>query len=156
MPTIILETQIKAKAEICYNLSLSVDLHKASTQKTGEYIVAGVKSGMMKLGETVTWKAKHFGLWQELSTQISDATPFIYFKDVMIKGAFKSMEHEHFFEEKQTETLMKDVFKFSSPLGILGKLFNTLILKRYMTDFLMERNEMIKKIAETEDWKKYM
>ncbi|HLO44072.1 MAG TPA: hypothetical protein VK175_07060 [Leadbetterella sp.] len=43
MPTIILETQIKASVEICYKLSLSVDLHQLSTNKTGEHIVDGVK-----------------------------------------------------------------------------------------------------------------
>ena len=81
MPTIILETKIKAPAEICYKLSLSVDLHQLSTSKTGEHIVDGVKFGVMKLGEFVTWRAKHFGIWQNLSTKITNAEPNILFKD---------------------------------------------------------------------------
>jgi hypothetical protein len=62
MSKIILETSIKSSAEICYKLSLSVDLHKKSTSKTGEHIVNGVHDGIMKLNDTVTWRAKHFGI----------------------------------------------------------------------------------------------
>lgn len=43
---------------------------------------------------------------------------------------------------------MRDVFVFESPLGIIGKLFNWLILKKYMTQFLVERNKVIKDEAE--------
>ncbi|HTK20200.1 MAG TPA: hypothetical protein VL442_11820 [Mucilaginibacter sp.] len=43
---------------------------------------------------------------------------------------------------------MKDVFEFESPLGILGKIFNKLILTRNMTDLLKERNRVIKEAAE--------
>jgi hypothetical protein len=36
MSVIFLETHIKAKTEVCYKLSLNVDLHQVSTNKTGE------------------------------------------------------------------------------------------------------------------------
>lgn len=152
MPTIILETEIKAKAEICYKLSLSVDLHQLSTSKTGEHIVDGVKFGVMKLGAFVTWRAKHFGIWQKLSTKITKAEPYTFFTDEMIKGAFKSMKHEHYFKENGDYTMMKDVFVFSSPFGILGKVFNYLILTNYMKKLLIERNLTIKEIAESGRW----
>jgi len=110
MPTIILQIKIKATAEICYKLSLSVDLHQLSTSKTGEHIVDGVKFGVMKLGDFVTWRAKHFGIWQNLSTKITNAEPYTFFKDEMIKAAFKSMKHEHYFKENGDYTTMKDIF----------------------------------------------
>lgn len=75
MPTIILETQIKATAELCYKLSLSVDLHQLSTNKTGEHIIDGIQFGAMKLGDFVTWRAKHFGIWQNLTTKITKTEP---------------------------------------------------------------------------------
>lgn len=156
MPTIILETQIKAKAEICYKLSLSVDLHQVSTSKTGEHIVDGVKFGIMKLGNFVTWRAKHFGTWQNLTTKITKTEPHSFFTDEMMQGAFKSMKHEHYFKEDGNYTTMKDVFVFKSPFGILGKVFNYLILTNYLKKFLVERNETIKKIAESEQWKDFV
>lgn len=156
MPTIILETKIKATSELCYKLSLSVDLHQLSTSKTGEHIVDGVKFGVMKLGDFVTWRAKHFGIWQNLSTKITNTEPYSFFTDEMIKGAFKSMKHEHYFKENGDSTLMKDVFVFSSPFGILGKVFNYLILTNYMKKLLIERNLTIKEIAESGRWGEFV
>jgi ligand-binding SRPBCC domain-containing protein len=155
MSKIELETQINNIPEICFKLSLNVDIHQLSTKKSSEYIVDGVKSGIMKLGDSVTWKAKHFGIWQTLTTKITEAKEPNYFVDEMQKGAFKSMKHEHHFIENEAGTLMIDIFHFESPLGIFGKIFNSLILKKYMSRFLIERNQIIKKIAESENWVTY-
>jgi ligand-binding SRPBCC domain-containing protein len=156
MSIIFLETCIKATPEVCYKLSLNVDLHQVSTSKTGEHIVAGVQKGIMQLGDTVTWKAKHFGIWQTLTTEITEAQPYSYFVDEMRKGAFKSMRHEHHFTEGDGFTIMKDVFIFCSPFGFLGRIFNTLILENYMKQFLIERNHTIKLIAESDGWKEFV
>jgi hypothetical protein len=48
---------------------------------------------------------------------------------------------------------MKDVFEFGAPLGLLGRLANKLVLTKYLTRFLVERNDLIKEYAETEKWK---
>jgi hypothetical protein len=48
---------------------------------------------------------------------------------------------------------MKNVFEFESPAGILGKLFNRLVLINYMRNLLVERNKTIKEFAETGKWK---
>ena len=74
----------------------------------------------------------------------------------MIKGAFKSMKHEHFFKEDGDYTTMKDIFVFSSPFGILGKVFNYLILTNYMKKLLTERNLTIKEIAESGRWREFV
>jgi len=67
MPLIRLETYINAPIERCFDLSLSVDLHRHSVAQTREHPVAGVTSGVMKLGDTVTWEAIHFGIKQRYS-----------------------------------------------------------------------------------------
>jgi ligand-binding SRPBCC domain-containing protein len=72
----------------------------------------------------------------------------------MVKGAFKSMAHEHIFEAKGDRTLMIDVFEFESPFGPIGRLFNALFLENYMRKLLTERNEVIKRVAESEEWRK--
>lgn len=150
MPTLLLNTPINATPEICYKLSLNVDLHKISTSKTGEHILDGVTHGIMGLGDSVTWKARHFGIWQTLTTKITLAKPYSLFVDEMTQGAFKSMKHEHYFESTDNGTLMKDIFSFESPYGLAGKLFNLLILEKYMRSFLAERNQIIKEVAESE------
>lgn len=153
MPKITLETQINAPIQICYDLALSVDLHQLSTAKTGERIVSGVSEGVMKLGESVTWRAKHFGVWQELTSKITESQSPNYLVDEMQKGIFKSLRHEHYFLQENQTTIMKDVFMFESPLGFLGKIANKVILERYLTSFLQERNLVIKQIAESGKWR---
>jgi len=148
MPTIQLETRINAPIEKVFDLARSIDLHMESTKQTGEKAIAGKTSGLIELGETVTWRAKHFGIWQTLTSKITEFDRPDYFVDEMVQGAFKSFRHKHHFSSIDNQTLMKDVFVFESPLGVLGSLFNWLILKGYMTTLLTKRNKVIKKAAE--------
>jgi ligand-binding SRPBCC domain-containing protein len=141
MPIIKLETNINASPEVCYKLSLNVDLHQLSTSSTQEYIVDGVRSGIMQKGDFATWRARHFGIWQTLSTKISQEDRYEFFVDEMTKGTFKSMRHEHYFTLNSDGTTMRDIFIFESPLGILGKLFNLIILENYMRNLLIERTK---------------
>jgi ligand-binding SRPBCC domain-containing protein len=149
MPTIELLTEIDAPIAKVFDLARSIDLHLESTKQTGEQAIAGRTRGLIELGETVTWRAKHFGIWQNLTSKITDFNFPYFFADEMVKGAFKSFRHEHHFSVIETGTLMQDKFVFESPLGILGQLANQLFLKKYMTDLLLERNRVIKIHAET-------
>jgi len=47
---------------------------------------------------------------------------------------------------------MRDVFVFESPYGVLGKIFNVITLKAYMTSLLTQSNEVIKQVAESNNW----
>ena len=148
MPKIELTTIINAPIETCFDLARSIDVHIESTKQTGEQAVAGRTSGLIELGETVTWRAKHFGMWQTLTSEITDFDKPNFFADELVKGAFKSFRHEHYFLARNGQTLMKDVFIFESPYGILGRLFNRMVLTKYMTSLLIKRNGVIKAVAE--------
>jgi ligand-binding SRPBCC domain-containing protein len=156
MPLITLDTKINAPAERCFYLSLSVDLHKASTAGTNEEAIAGVTSGLMKKNDRVTWRAKHFGIVQHLTTVIPEYDPPHFFISRMVKGTFKKIEHKHIFNEEAGVTTMRDEFLFEAPMGILGQLASALVLTRYMRTLLEKRNDLIKRVAESEEWKKYL
>lgn len=148
MPKIIIHTQIHAEREKVFDLARSIDLHQVSAQHTNEKAIAGRTSGLIELNETVTWRAKHLGFYQELTVKITAFDWPNYFVDEMVQGAFKSFVHTHQFEETPQGTLMTDIFDYQSPLGILGKVADVLFLKRYMSKFLIKRNEVIKLYAE--------
>ncbi len=152
MVKIELETLIEAPIERVFDLARSIDLHKSSTKKTNEEAVAGKTAGLIEFGETVTWRAKHFGLYQKLTVQVTAFDKPNVFEDRMIKGAFKHMRHVHRFSQLDSSTKMIDEFEFTSPFGLLGKLANQLFLKKYMTTFLIEKNLELKRVAESEDW----
>lgn len=148
MPLIYISTSIKAPIQIVYDLSRSIDFHQESASKSREKAIAGRTSGLIELNETVTWSAVHFGIRQQLTTKITEMESPTYFVDEMVKGAFKSIRHEHHFSFQEGKTTMVDKFYFESPFGIIGKLVNAVILTKYMTKFLFERNEAIKFTAE--------
>jgi ligand-binding SRPBCC domain-containing protein len=156
MPLIYLETMINASPQLVFDLSRSVDLHKASMTHHREEIVDGIRSGLMNKGDTVTWMAKHFGRSRTLKVKLTDVQPPTFFVDEMIEGDFKKMRHEHAFRSVENRTLMIDRFIFETPFGIVGKLINFLFLKNYMTRLLLERNVVIKGIAESNRWKQYL
>lgn len=149
MSTIYLNTVIKADIHYVFDLARNIDLHQQSTSKSHEKAIAGRTSGLIEENETVTWRAKHLGVYQNLTTKIISMEKPVQFIDVMQKGAFKSMRHCHIFKTVNGKTLMTDIFEFESPLGIIGKLFNTVFLTGYLRKFLLNRNEMIKTIAES-------
>jgi ligand-binding SRPBCC domain-containing protein len=125
MPTIILHTAIHSTLQICFDLSCSIDVHVRSTAQTNERAIAGRMNGLIGLGETVTWEAVHFlGMKQQLTSKITAMDVPFHFRDKQVKGIFKSMKHDHYFEQKDAFVLMNDIFVFESPLGIFGKLAN--------------------------------
>ena len=150
MPTIHLETLIVASPERCFDLSLSVDLHRHSVAHTRERPIAGVASGIMRLGDTVTWEAVHFGVKQHLTTKITAYERPRYFIDEMIQGIFRELKHHHAFIPEPAGTLMIDTFTFRAPLGILGRVAEALVLTRYMRRLLLTRNRYLKQVAEAD------
>lgn len=149
MARIYLETLINADIQVVFDLARDIDLHQQSTSKTHEKAIAGRISGLIEENETVTWRAKHLGVYQTLTTKIISMEKPNHFTDEMQEGAFKSMHHQHIFKAANGKTLMIDIFDFESPLGIIGKMFSKLFLKNYLKNFLLERNQLIKATAES-------
>jgi ligand-binding SRPBCC domain-containing protein len=153
MPKIELTTIIDAPVELCFDLARNIDLHKISTEGTDEEAIDGVTTGLIGRDEFVTWRARHFGITQQLTSKITAFERPNYFRDEMTKGVFRSIKHDHLFEANGSITEMKDIFEFEAPYGILGQLFNALFLYSYLRSLLERRNRIIKEVAEFGKWK---
>lgn len=157
MPTIELITRVAAPIERCFDLSRSIDLHQHSLGSSSERAVAGVTTGLIGPGESVTWEATHFGVRQRLTSRITAFDRPRHFRDSMMAGAFRQFDHDHWFEpDGAAGTIVRDVFDFAAPLGILGRLAEAAFLTRYMRRLLMERNAVIKHVAESDKWRAYL
>ncbi|MDH6254405.1 ligand-binding SRPBCC domain-containing protein [Chryseobacterium sp. H1D6B] len=148
MSEIYIETCVKADIHKVFDLARDIDLHQQSVSKSREKAIAGRTSGLIEENETVTWRAKHLGVYQTHTSKIVSMEKPYQFTDIMLEGTFKSLKHQHIFKEKEGFTLMIDKFEFESPFGIIGKLFNRFFLTNYLRNFLLERNAVIKKTAE--------
>jgi len=155
MPVLTLTTEVAADVETVFDLARSVDLHVESTSQTNEKAVAGRTSGLIELGESVTWEATHFFVRQRLMVSIAQFDRPNHFRDSMVSGAFARFDHDHHFTVCDIGTLMTDTLDFTSPYGIFGKLANWLFVTRHMCKLLEGRNQLIKSIAETGDVERF-
>ena len=149
MPTLELATLIDAPLERVFDLARDIGLHATSMQGYAERPVAGVTTGLIGPGQTVTWKATHFGLPFRLTSRITAFAAPRHFRDEMVAGPFKRFVHDHLFEPAGAGTLMRDVFDYEAPCAGLGRLADRLFLRRHMLRLLEERNAAIKRAAES-------
>lgn len=147
---------IAAPPARCFDLARSIELHLDSTGATSERAIAGRTSGLLELGESVTWQARHFGVRQKLTSRISIADRPNHFRDSKVRGAFASFDHDHYFTRDRDGTIMRDVFDYRAPFGPLGILVERLVLTKYMQRFLVARAHVVKRVAESEEWRNYL
>jgi ligand-binding SRPBCC domain-containing protein len=157
VPSIELITHIAAPPERCFDLSRNIDLHQHSMGASGERAVAGVTAGLIGMGESVTWEARHFGVRQRLTSRITAYERPRHFQDAMVAGAFQRFDHDHWFDpDGAGGTVVRDVFDYEAPLGVLGRIAEAAFLTRYMRRLLAERNAVVTRVAESGEWRRYL
>jgi len=149
MPQIEIVTDIRASPEQCFDLSRDLDLHLQSMAHTSERAVAGRTTGLIEMGERVTWRGRHFGFVHEHTSQITAFDRPKHFRDEMVRGRFERFVHDHYFEPTTYGTRMRDVLRFASPLGVLGRVVDAVILTRYLARLLQKRHAIVQQVAES-------
>lgn len=144
------EIWVRAPIDVCFDAARDVGLHPRTVwPKTRERALPGGRmTGLMEKGETVVFEAVHFGVRQRLVSVVEQYERPSFFVDRMRKGAFRYMVHRHEFREAEGGTYVRDVLEFASPLGVFGRLFDKLVLRRYMRAFILYRQKELKRIIE--------
>lgn len=153
MPTLHLTSFIAAPRDIVFDLNRNVSLHKISMEHVKEEAVGGITSGLINKDDTVTWKGKHLMKTRFFTSKITEMKPYETFTDKMIKGDFKSFEHQHFFKPADNGTIVIDIINYETPYGFIGELVNKFYLNTYLEKLISHRNEVIKQYAETDKWR---
>ena len=148
MTRIKIRTKINAPIQTVFDISREIYVHQKSASPTKETAIDGITSGLINYNETVTWRGKHFGFYLTHKSRITAMNLYDYFVDEMEDGKFKSFRHEHLFIEKNGLTVMKDKIHYEVPYGVFGELFDFLFLKNHMINFVLERNKVLKDLAE--------
>lgn len=123
-----------------FDLSCSIDAHTASMADSREEAVAGTTSGLISLGEEVTWRATHFGVPIRMTSRITAMDAPRSFVDEQVRGPFRHFRHVHEFTEDAGGTTMVDRIEFAAPFGPLGRLVERLVLARYLERLIEKRN----------------
>ena len=156
MPRIELTLLVAAPQSRCFDLARSIEAHVQSTTATGERAIGGRTTGLLGLGDEVTWRARHLGFSQDLTSRITAFERPLHFRDSMVRGAFARFDHDHYFESVNGDTLLRDVFDYRAPLGPLGWLAERLFLTAYMRRFLLTRMRALKALAESDGWVRFV
>ena len=149
MPTIVIETPIRAPIEQCFDLARDVRVHAESAAFSSERVVEpGLTEGLLKLGDIVAFEGRHFGIRQRFVAKITALDRPARFVDEMIEGTFKRLRHVHEFEFHEGTTLMRDTLEWQAPFGLVGRLADLLFLRRHMRWFVSTKQTALKRIVE--------
>lgn len=134
-----------------FDLSLSVDFHRESFAHTNEEILGGTRTGSMVLGDTVTWRARHYGIWWTMTSAITAYEPPVFFVDEQVAGPFREFRHEHHYATTEAGTELVDVVEYSAPFGLLGRLAERFFLGRHLRALIALRNQQLVAAFESAD-----
>lgn len=144
MPLVQVETYIDADIQTCFDLARNVDFYQKSIKNSREIAIDGKTTGLVEANDFVTWEAKHLGFVRHITLKVTEFDSPNLFVDEIVRGNFKAYKHEHIFRGDNNKTIMIDRFYFESPWGIIGKLVDSLFMKKYMTKILKTRNSILK------------
>lgn len=136
--TFVVVTDTDVSPQELFEISLDIDAHVSSMQQSGERAIAGTTSGTIGLGETVTWRARHFGIWFTMTSKITELDKPSRFVDQQVRGPFKTFVHEHRFDSVGGECRMTDTITVGSP--IFGRLAERMVLVPYLRRLITRRN----------------
>ena len=85
--------------------------------------------------------------WQ---TQICLVKPNDYFTDIQKKGPYKIWEHTHFFKQVNGGVIMTDVVNYKLPLGLIGRLMNTLFIRKKIENIFSFRKKVLENMFNKE------
>ncbi|MGZ0710903.1 SRPBCC family protein (plasmid) [Coraliomargarita sp. W4R53] len=139
MPTtFVVVTDADVRARQLFEISLDIDAHVSSMQQSGERAIAGTTSGVIGLGETVTWRARHFGIWFTMTSKVTELQEPARFVDQQVSEPFKTFVHEHRFEPVGDGCRMTDTLTVGAPF--LGRLAERVFLVPYLRHLIIKRN----------------
>lgn len=136
-------TQTRIPQRDLFERARSIDAHKDSLAHSREEAVSGVTSGLISLGEEVTWRAWHFGVPLRMTSRITEMKPDSRFVDEQTRGPFRRFRHVHEFSEDAAGTIMVDRIEFEAPFGVVGRVVEKLVLARYLRRLIETRNRYL-------------
>lgn len=101
MTNIVTSIRIKATVQSVFDLAREITIHEKSAKQTVVNAISGKTSGLLELGEIVTWEARHFFIKQQFTSKITEFEEPNYFTNEMQKGVFKTFKHTHQFTFKK-------------------------------------------------------
>lgn len=150
--TVVVETVVSLPPDegpgVMMDLALDPDVHASSQASARERVVARTGQGLLERDDTVTFRARHLGIWWTMSARVTELDRPARFVDEQVAGPFAAFRHTHRFEGRGNRTAMIDEFSFRLPGGAVGGVVARLVAVPYLRRLLTHRGAHLAAIAE--------
>ena len=128
-------------------MSSPKNLERITPNDMGFKITSNNEDQLMYAGMIISYKITpllNFPLtWVTEITQVKEKEFFI---DEQRVGPYKMWHHEHIFKTKEDGVLMTDIITYIPPFGLLGKLANSLFVKKRINEIFDYRSQIIEQL----------
>ena len=128
-------------------MSSPKNLERITPNDMGFKITSNNEDQLMYAGMIISYKITpllNFPLtWVTEITQVKEKEFFI---DEQRVGPYKMCHHEHIFKTKEDGVLMTDIITYIPPFGLLGKLANSLFVKKRINEIFDYRSQIIEQL----------
>lgn len=131
---------INATIEECWSFFSSPSNLQKITPETMGFQITDYDGKSMYAGQIIQYKVSPIaGIKIRWTTEITTVKENEYFIDEQRFGPYALWHHKHFFEPTENGVKMTDVVHYALPLGILGQMMNTLIVKNKLKEIFNHR-----------------
>ena len=125
-------------------ISSPANLKKITPEHMGFDIITPDLPDKMYPGMIIAYKVSPFmGIKMTWVTEITHVEGNAYFVDEQRIGPYSMWHHEHKIEAVEGGVLMSDIVSYAPPLGILGKLANSLFIRKQLKQIFDFREKAI-------------
>lgn len=134
-------------------ISSPKNLARITPPKMGFQISTPYLSDEMYPGMIITYKVRPLlGIKTTWVTEITQVNELNYFVDEQRQGPYKMWHHEHWIVPVEGGVLMKDLITYQPPMGFLGSIANSLIIRKKLAEiFEYRRMALIEIFGEFND-----
>lgn len=113
----------------------------------GFVITNGPLPEKMYPGMIISYKVSPlFNVPMDWVTEITQVEPGIYFVDEQRVGPYSIWHHQHRLTPIEGGVLMEDIVSYRPPMGFLGKVANTLLIKKQLKEIFDFRFKAVEEI----------
>ncbi len=141
------EQFIPATPEAVWNfMSSPANLKNITPPYMGFDIVSENLPEKMYPGMIIQYKVRPlFGIPLGWTTEITHVTENVFFVDEQRHGPYALWHHQHHIREVEGGVLMTDIVHYKPPLGFLGAIANTLLIRKKLHEIFAYRFVQVEK-----------
>ncbi len=133
-------------SEIWSFISAPANLKEITPKHMGFIVTGSTVEEKMYPGMIITYKVSPLlGIKLNWVTEITHVKNFEYFVDEQRIGPYSMWHHQHKIEAIEGGVLMTDIITYQPPMGILGALANSLLIKNQLQQIFDYRTVALEK-----------